>query len=239
MCGNRLVIGGPPFHVPTFLKTLDQYDVSVASLTPVLVRTLLQADAKIPDKVRALSVGGDMLEKKLVEQLLRARPGKELYLTYGLTQAGPRVSTLAAHAEPAHRYSSVGLPIAGTKVFLRDLGDGSHRKQLFVSSSTVMHRAVGRVEGRVDIDGLSPGTIATGDVFEQDDEGYLYYKSRLSDYINRNGEKICLAAARRVAAELPHVIGRLKPSSSATTTAVKISISNCEWTPPRSARTAK
>jgi len=45
-------------------------------------------------------VGGDSLAPEHVADLLRARPGRELYLTYGLTQAGARVSTLSAHAEP-------------------------------------------------------------------------------------------------------------------------------------------
>lgn len=204
--GNRLVIGGPPFHVPTFIRTLERFEVTIASLTPVLVRTLLESGAEFPDRLRVLSVGGDSLASSQVEKLLRKRPGKELYLTYGLTQAGPRVSTLAAHLEPAKRYSSVGKPLAGTAVSLREIEEGSGMKELFVSSATVMKRHVGRVEGRPERGPLPAGMIATGDVFEQDEEGYLYYKGRLTDYISRNGEKICLAAVRRVASQLPHVI---------------------------------
>jgi len=51
-----------------------------------------------------------------------------------------------------------------------------------------------------------PGTIATGDIFEQDEEGYLYFQGRLSDYLVRGGEKICLTAVRRLAAQLPDVV---------------------------------
>jgi acyl-coenzyme A synthetase/AMP-(fatty) acid ligase len=69
-----------------------------------------------------------------------------------------------------------------------------------------MKRSIGRVEGRPNNDLVGPKTIATGDCFEQDGEGYLYFKGRLSDFISRKGEKISLAAVRRLAAELPHVV---------------------------------
>jgi long-chain acyl-CoA synthetase len=170
-----------------------------------------------------LTVGGDALAVDHIAELLRRRPGRELYLTYGLTQAGPRVSTLAAHAEPPERHGSVGLPLADTRVTLADLGDGSGRRQLLVSSDSVMRRRIGVIEGRPHddwfapvIDGGSPTAalgsapapprvLATGDVFD-DEDGYLYYRGRLSEYILREGEKICLAAVRRVATQLPDVV---------------------------------
>jgi acyl-CoA synthetase (AMP-forming)/AMP-acid ligase II len=153
-----------------------------------------------------LSVGGDALEPDLVAKLVELRKGKEVYITYGLTQAGPRVSTLAAHAEPSARFSSVGLAHEGTTVSLHPVEDGSGRKQLYVNSATVMKRPIGRVEGRPRNDLVAPQTIATGDAFDQDTDGYLYFQGRLSDFISRKGEKISLAAVRRLAAELPCVV---------------------------------
>jgi acyl-CoA synthetase (AMP-forming)/AMP-acid ligase II len=210
--GSRMIISGPPFDPARYLRTLRDHGVTVSSLTPVLVRSLLvQGPAAFPQSLRVLTVGGDCLPPDLVAELLARRPGKELYITYGLTQAGPRVSTLAAHAEPLRRYASVGLPLAGTKVFLSDAGLPQGVKQLCVSSRTVMKRAIGTIEGRARHALMAPQTIASGDAFEVDDGGYLYYKSRLSDYINRKGEKICLAAVRRIASQLPHVISARTP----------------------------
>jgi acyl-CoA synthetase (AMP-forming)/AMP-acid ligase II len=171
------------------------------------VRSTLQADPSAFADLRVLSVGGDALAPDLVARLVELRKGKDVYITYGLTQAGPRVSTLAAHAEPSSRYSSVGLAHEGTSVRLRPIEDGSGRKQLFVTSETVYKRSIGRVEGRSKNDLVGPHTIATGDWFDQDKDGYLYYKGRLSDFISRKGEKISLATVRRLAAELPHVVG--------------------------------
>jgi acyl-coenzyme A synthetase/AMP-(fatty) acid ligase len=137
---------------------------------------------------------------------LQRRPGKELYLTYGLTQAGPRVSTLAAHVEPAHRHGSVGRPIAGTTVSFQAVDGEVSMRELQVSSATVMRRRIGLVEGRPQPSASIPGSVATGDIFEEDADGYLYFRGRRSDFIIKNGEKICLAAVRRVAAELPQVV---------------------------------
>jgi acyl-CoA synthetase (AMP-forming)/AMP-acid ligase II len=205
VCGNRLVIGGPPFHVPGYQKAITEFGVTISSLTPVLVRTLLQHETDCLAKLRVFSVGGDMLPPDQVADLLLRRHGGELYLTYGLTQAGPRVSTLAAHNEPPSRYTSCGRPLSGTRVHLREAPGGLGLQQLFVTSQTVMKRRIGRVEGRPLQEIAAPQTVATGDAFELDADGYLFYKGRLCDYINRKGEKISLAAVRRVAGQLPGV----------------------------------
>ncbi len=198
-CGNRLIISGPPFNLAGYRKSIQDFEVTISALTPVSIRSVLHTDAAALADARVLSVGGDALAAELVARLVELRKGKEVYITYGLTQAGPRVSTLAAHAEPSSRYSSVGLPHEGTTVSLRPIPDGSGRSQLYVNSASVMKRSIGRVEGRANNDLVGPQTIATGDCFEQDKDGYLYFKGRLSDFISRKGEKISLAAVRRLA----------------------------------------
>src|SRR5262249_18147438 len=122
--GGQLVVAGPPFQHAAYAAMVAAHGVTVSALTPLLVRPLLQHRTPLPESLRVLGVGGDSLPAEHVGELLRLRPGGELYLTYGLTQAGPRVSTLAAHREPSSRHASVGLPIGGTAVSLADLGDG-------------------------------------------------------------------------------------------------------------------
>jgi acyl-CoA synthetase (AMP-forming)/AMP-acid ligase II len=204
--GGRLVIGGPPFNQDAYVKAIAAHGVTVSALSPTQVRTLLQHGTPLPPSLRVLSVGGDALAPEHVGALLAYRPGGELYLTYGLTQAGPRVATLNAHQEPPSRHGSVGLPMEGTRVTLADLDDGSGRKELLVESDTVMRRRIGVVEGRRGTDFPAPGVLATGDVFEQDEAGYLYYRGRLSEYILRGGEKVSLATVRRIATKLPGVV---------------------------------
>ena len=214
--GGRLVVSGPPFHPPTYLRTLAERGVTVSSLTPVFVRALLQGGRSRRGRSAGAHGRGRRARRRSRERAsLRLRPDRELYLTYGLTQAGPRVSTLAAHAEPPGRHGSVGLPLAGTQVSLEDLGDGTGRRQLPGPRPTRSCGAgsASSRDGRRTT-GTLPGVLASGDVFDQDDDGYLYHRGRLSEYIVREGEKICLAAVRRFSAGLPGVV-------NATTTVTK------------------
>ena len=204
MIGSRLVIGGPPFALESYRAALATHRVSVSSLTPVLTESLMGHDASVLELPRVVTVGGDALDAESVARLVAARRGRDVYITYGLTQAGPRVATLTAHREPRARFGSVGLPLTGTAVTLgKPRSDGL--RELHVTSDTVMKRSIGRIEGRVSI-ATAHRTIATGDAFEQDADGYLHFQGRLGDFITRRGEKINLAAVRRVASQLPHVI---------------------------------
>lgn len=202
----RLLISGPPFHVPSYLALLAQEQITVSSLTPVLVRKLLQYGRGLPTGLRVLTVGGDMLAPEHVEQLLALRPGRELYLTYGLTEAGPRVSTLAAHREPVRRFASAGLPLEGVRVRLERGEAASGPGELLVRSQTAMKRRIGLVEGRSRNDWREEGFLATCDIFEQDEEGYLYFRGRLSDFLVKDGEKVSLASVRRIATSIPGVV---------------------------------
>lgn len=203
VAGSRLVVCGPPFTPSAYAATLREHRVTFSSLTPALVARLAAGDASWSRPLRVLTVGGDHLHPRYVERLLAGHPGLELYLTYGLTEAGPRVSTLAAHLEPPRRHASVGLPLPGVRTSLRPsaLGDGS--RELLVESGTVLRRRV--PDDRAD-PLVAPGTIATGDLFEIDDDGYHYYRGRLSDSVVVNDEKVWLPSVREIAASIPGVL---------------------------------
>ncbi|AKF85534.1 coronafacic acid synthetase [Myxococcus fulvus 124B02] len=203
--GADLVISGPPFQPTAYLRLLAEQGITVSALTPLLVRALLQQGGAFPEGLRSLGVGGDVLSPEHVERLLRLRPRGELYLTYGLSEAGPRVATLSAHAEPAHRHASVGRPLPGTQVSLVPRGPGG-QKELLVSSDTLMKRRIGLVEGDKLHAWRGPRLLATGDIFDIDADGYLYFQGRLSDFLVRGSEKICMASVRRLATTLPGVL---------------------------------
>ncbi|MGG2464312.1 class I adenylate-forming enzyme family protein [Streptomyces sp. RGM 3693] len=196
----RVVLDGPPFSPVAYREVVTAHGVTHSAVTPTIARQLLADPGLMPRGLRVLGVGGDRLAPAEVADLLAARPSSELYLTYGLTEAGPRVSTLAAHAEPAHRYGSVGRPLPGVRASLRAVqGDVG---ELVVESDTVLLRRVGEHSGRVL---LGPRTIATGDAFSIDD-GYLTFHGRLSDFVVLRGEKVSLNTVRQAAHAIPGVV---------------------------------
>lgn len=195
--GARLVVAGPPFAPGAYAAAIARHGVTSSSLTPATARLVLAHGRTLPAPLRMLTVGGDRLAARDVAALLRGNPGLELYATYGLTEAGPRVSTLAAHAEPAARHGSVGKPLEGVAVALRD-------GELLVRTDTAMEGVAGAPPAREAL--LAPGVVATGDAFRIDPSGYLYFRGRLSDFAVVRGEKVSLAGIRQFVQSLPGVV---------------------------------
>jgi acyl-CoA synthetase (AMP-forming)/AMP-acid ligase II len=203
-CGGAIVIGAQPFHVGSFIDSTRRHGISVASLTPIQARMLLAQSDTWPARLRVLTVGGDTTLRQDVEALLRLRGSRELYLTYGLTQAGPRVSTLAAHAASVMQLASVGIPLPGVTVSLRQTDGDGQTGELLVASPTVMKRQIGQIDDPAR-DWVGLNAIATGDIFRID-AGYLYFQGRRSDFVMINGSKVPLASIRRIAAACPGVL---------------------------------
>lgn len=204
--GASLVVTGPPFTPAGYRDVVAAHDVTVSALTPLLVADLQADGGRLPRGLRALGVGGHALDPARTARLLSAHPDLELYLTYGLTEAGPRVSTLAAHREPPARYASAGTPIDGVRLGLRDAGRGPDEQEVLVTADTVYRAKVG-VEGGVSRGKLvAADTIATGDVGRLDDDGYLWLSGRISDFAIVRGDKVSLSSVRKAAESLDGVL---------------------------------
>ncbi|MGV9306209.1 class I adenylate-forming enzyme family protein [Nonomuraea sp. NPDC003727] len=204
LTGSRLVLSPPLLSPAAYATVLADHRITSSSLTPYLVRTLLTPDGWRTGSLRMLTVGGDALEPENARRLLRQASDLELYLTYGLTEAGPRVSTLAAHREPAERLSSVGRPLDGVRVTLR-APDENGVGELLVTSDTVMRRRLGIVEGRSDRAPVDHRQLVTGDLFSIDGDGYLYFCGRRSEGVVAHGHKVALSSVRRIADTVPGV----------------------------------
>ena len=76
--------------------------------------------------------------------------------------------------------------------------------ELVVAADTVMIAKVGATGPDWSL--VAPGVVATGDLFHIDDDGYLHFKGRLSDFIVVRGEKVSLHAVRQYVQSLPGVI---------------------------------
>jgi long-chain acyl-CoA synthetase len=200
-----LVVASPPFAPRIFCENILKNSISVTSLTPFYVKELLTSSHELPRNLRVLTVGGDNLPRPLVESLLSQRLGNELYLTYGLTQAGPRVTTLSAHVEKGHRLASVGRPLQGIEAWLEQIqkdGTGS----LAVRTPCAANAQIGRIDNQMNELEAANRVVQTGDIFQIDDSGYLYFIHRISDVIIQAGEKVSLGSIRARAEQIPAVV---------------------------------
>jgi long-chain acyl-CoA synthetase len=198
--GASLIISSPPFNYLRYLHDIEKYAVTISSVTPLLIKDFLSHSVEYPVCLRAITVGGDTLDPKYIKALLAELFEKKLYITYGITEAGPRVATLAAHAEPIQKLSSVGKLLPGTVARLDTNGYSNNKGELLIYSDTLVKKRLGQATKPlfVTIDGVS--WLKTGDIFSIDADGYLFYHSRISDFIILNGEKVNLADIKKMVA---------------------------------------
>lgn len=201
--GARLLITGPPFNESFFIKILQEKKVSVISITPLLARRLLKADCALPSCIRAVTIGGDFFTKDEIIQFLRLNPHQECYITYGLTEAGPRVATLAAHKESTEKFASVGCVLPQIETHLEPKAAGF---ELYLKTDTCLKHRLGQSE-KPTFHHLATGCwLQTGDCFQIDEEGYLFFQGRCSNFLIIHGEKVNLDAVKQIVLKLPNII---------------------------------
>ena len=199
--GCELKIDGPPFNANRFADLIGKERISICGITPTIARDLLRRGTALP-ALRSMSIGGDRVSAEEVTSLLSKPFINELYITYGLTEAGPRVSVLPAHAAPVDAYDSVGKPFNGVSIRI-EKPDERGVGQLLVKTPSVCRRKVGR--GIVRQPFTSDGFLETGDLFTKDAAGYLRYVARKADILIVKGEKLNVRSIDLVAESHPDV----------------------------------
>lgn len=199
--GCELAIDGPPFNATRFAELVRTERISICGVTPTIARELLRKGAALPT-LRSLSIGGDRMLPDEIARLLRGASLDELYVTYGLTEAGPRISVLAAHTAPAHTHDSVGIAFPGITTRI-DNPDAAGVGQLLVQTPAACRRRVGKHVARQPF--TPDGFLETGDLFTKDAAGYLRYVARASDVLIVKGEKLNVRSIDAVAESHPDV----------------------------------
>ena len=194
--GSKLVISGPPFSVHSYIENIKRFNISVSSITPILVKEVINSSMKIPDCLRTMTIGGDQLNPELIQHLVNKLEKKEVYITYGLTEAGPRVATLAAHNASYEQLSSVGLPLNNISIYINKNNQNDKEGELLIHSSTMLKKRIGCSKKPLFQEINNKLWLKTGDIFSLGSDGFLYFKSRISDFIVLKGEKVNLAAIR-------------------------------------------
>jgi acyl-CoA synthetase (AMP-forming)/AMP-acid ligase II len=143
---------------------------------------------------------------------IRAKfPWATLFSMYGLTET--KRTLYLPPDQLDKRPDSVGIAIPGTEVWIEDeqgmrLGSGQVG-ELVVRGRHVMRGYWGNPEASAARfrPGLIPGErlCYTGDLFRQDEEGFLYFISRQDDMIKSRGEKVAPKEVENVLYGLPGV----------------------------------
>ncbi len=146
--------------------------------------------------LRSLSYGAAAAPVDLVRRAVATFPAVDFSNTFGQTETlGAYAALTPEDHRRGDRFDSVGRPLAG--VDLRIVEPGTDRE--------VEPGTVGEFVVRAD-QNTTTEWLHTGDTGRQDAEGYLYLVGRLSDTINRGGEKFGPIEVEEVLRSHPSVV---------------------------------
>jgi acyl-CoA synthetase (AMP-forming)/AMP-acid ligase II len=180
------------FDAAEWLAAVERHRVTSAFLVPTMLHRILEH----PDFARtdlsslvSLSYGAAPATPELIRRTMEALPGVALMNTFGQTETMGSITALGPGDHPPERLASVGQPLPGVEIRIVHPTTGEDVEtggvgELWVRSDVAV---VTQPEAG---DGATPaGWFRTGDMVSADAEGYLYPSGRLSDTINRGGEK--------------------------------------------------
>ncbi|MBX7453890.1 AMP-binding protein [Mycolicibacterium sp. 3033] len=205
------------FDADEWLRLVAAEGVSSATVVPTMldrIVTAIEATGTRLPTLRTLAYGGSKVPLPLVRRALSLLPNVGFVNAYGLTETSSTIAVLtpddhraaltATDDAAARRLGSVGQPVPGVEVQIRDedgtvLGAGQVG-ELFVRGEQVSgkYTDIGSVLDEA-------GWFPTKDVACLDDQGYLFIGGRSDDTIIRGGENIAPAEIEDVLVEHPQV----------------------------------
>ncbi len=196
--GGALIVTDRSVIESGFWEDIDRYRVTTMAGVPVTYKMLRRLGfADRAPSVRTMIQAGGRLDSELISHfhdIMEARDGR-FFVMYGQTEASPRISVLPHSMLPA-KLGSVGLPLAGGRLFILDADD---REVPEMTRGRVMYQGPNVMMGYADSsDDVALGDVY-GDVLDTGDEGYLDEDGCL--YISGRTKRICKLSGVRISLE--------------------------------------
>ncbi len=178
--GNTLVVQRR-FDAGEWLRLVSEHRVATTFMVPTMLQRILDhpdfASTDLTSLV-AIAYGAAAAPITLVRRAMAALPNVAFANVFGQTETLGAYTTLPPddHRDPA-RAGSVGRPLPGVEVRVVDPAGND------VEPGTVGELWVNTTQN------VTEGWLHTGDLARQDPDGYIFPCGRLSDTINRGGEK--------------------------------------------------
>lgn len=172
----------PRFDAGEWLRLVSEHRVATTFMVPTMLQRILDhpdfAGTDLSSLV-AIAYGAAAAPITLVRRAMAALPHVAFANVFGQTETLGAYTTLLPqdHRDPA-RTGSVGRPLPGVEVRVVDPATGND-----AAPGTVGELWVNTTQN------VTEGWLHTGDLARQDSDGYIFPCGRLSDTINRGGEK--------------------------------------------------
>ncbi|MEJ2010484.1 MAG: fatty acid--CoA ligase family protein, partial [Acidobacteriota bacterium] len=198
--GATVCIPPTPLVGPILCRALENFSITTLTTVPPLLRILvegLRRGRRSHSSLRLVTVGAGRADPAVVRDFLRLLPATQLVITYGLTEAGPRVSSSVVDREHINS-ECVGTPLPNVEVRTSS-EDGAGQRILLRGRSLMRSYADDPwVEG-------TDATFCTADLGELEG-GKLYFRGRVGRAINRGGVLVAAEEVERVLLEHPAVV---------------------------------
>ncbi|MEB3071702.1 class I adenylate-forming enzyme family protein [[Mycobacterium] vasticus] len=214
---GRKMVYLPVFDAKEWVRLVATERVTTATVVPTMldrIVAVLEDQPTALPSLQNLAYGGSKVPLPLVRKALAMLPDVGFVNAYGLTETSSTIAVLtpddhqtayrADDPEVSKRLGSVGKPVPGIEVEVRDEGgnvvDPGQQGELYVRGEQVSGRYTG-IGSVLDEQGWFP----TKDLAILDAEGYLFIIGRSDDTIIRGGENIAPAEVEDVLVEHPDV----------------------------------
>jgi long-chain acyl-CoA synthetase len=180
--GGDTTVVLPRFDAGRWLELVEQHRVASAFLVPTMLARILdhpQASTADLSSLRSVSYGAAAAPVALVRRAMETWPHVGFANTFGQTETLGGYTSLTPddHRDPS-RIGSVGKALPGVEVRVVDPATGADLPDGDVGELWV-RSAQNVVEG----------WLHTGDLARREPDGYIYPSGRMSETINRGGEK--------------------------------------------------
>ncbi|MDO8834557.1 MAG: class I adenylate-forming enzyme family protein [Vicinamibacterales bacterium] len=207
--GGTVVIENRFLYPSTALETLEQEACSGLAGVPSTYAILLNKSAfpEMPlPSLRYMTQAGGPMAPELTRRLLAAKPGVRLYVMYGATEAGARLSYLHPDDLPT-KLGSIGKAIPNVELrVLRDDGtpcEADETGEIVARGSTIMDGYWGAPAETAQV--LSEHGYHTGDLGRCDADGYFWIVGRKKDIIKACAHRISAQEIEHAMLEFPEV----------------------------------
>lgn len=213
--GGTVVLEKQFMYPQAYIELVSRENVTGLPIVPTITAILLNLkDLGQHDfsSVRYVTNTAQALPEHHIRRLREVMPQARIYSMYGLTEC-KRVAYLPPELID-RKPTSVGIAIPDTEVWLEDeagkvVSCAGQSGELIVRGAHVMAGYWNRPEETAKC--LRPGRypyerdLVTGDLFRQDEDGYLYFISRKDDLIKTAGERVGPREVENVLYELEAV----------------------------------
>jgi long-chain acyl-CoA synthetase len=180
--GNTYVVQAR-FDAGEWLRLVQEHRVTSTFMVPTMLQRILDHpdfDKTDLTSLAAVAYGAAAAPVALVRRAMAALPHVAFANVFGQTETlGAYTTLLPDDHRDANRVGSVGRPLPGVEIRVVDPDTGTD----------VEAGAVGELWVKSAQNVGSEGWLRTGDLARRDTDGYIYPSGRITDTINRGGEK--------------------------------------------------